>query len=119
MLQVRPVPVRLDIGAPPRVAHAHPHRPEAVRVRAVRPVLPAEAAAQAPPEPLPQPDLRAAAAAGEDARVRRVRAHVQTQGQPHQAHGAARSRVGRRGEAHSAQARPAEEGADYRRTAGK
>lgn len=69
MLQVRPVPVCLNIGPPPRVAHAHPHRPEAVCMRTMRSVLPTEAAAQAPSEPLPQPDLRAAAASRENTRV--------------------------------------------------
>lgn len=118
MLQVRPLPLRVDFGPPPRIAHAHPHRPETLPVRAVRPVVPPEAAAQAPPEFVPQPDVRAAAAPREDARVSRVRARLQAQGQPYKAHGRARSRLERAGEAAGAEVGQAEEGSDDRRAAG-
>ena len=75
-------------------------------MRPVRPELPAEAAPEAAPEPVPQPGLRSPRPQGEDPRVPGVRKVLQAQGQPHQAHGAARPGLKRAREYSSSGASP-------------
>lgn len=53
-------------------------------------VIQTEAAAEAAPKPVPQPELHPSAATGEDPRVSGVSESVQAQGEPDQAHVSAR-----------------------------
>jgi hypothetical protein len=76
VLQVRPLSVRFDIGPPPGVAHAHPHRSKTVPLRSVRSKFPSKAALEKTPKPLPQSGLYTAASARKDPRVSGVFAGV-------------------------------------------
>lgn len=119
MLQVRTVPLRLDIRQTPRIPHADTHRPEALPVRTVRPILQTEAIAEETHQSLPQSLVRAAAPAREDARVSRVSQGVPTQREPHQAHGHPRSRFQYTGETVGAEVGSTEEDTDHRRATGR
>lgn len=112
---MRTLPVRFYFRQTLRIPHVDPHRSETVPVRTVRSVLSTETIAQTTHQPLPQSVVRASAPAGKDSRMSGMSQGVQTQRQPDQTYGCARSRFQHTRETARVEIRQTKEDTDDRR----
>lgn len=87
MLQVRHLPLRINISPSSRITYAYPHRPKTVPLRPVRSILPPETTIETTPKPLSQSFVRTTTAPRKDTRVSGMFARLPTQGQFDTSHG--------------------------------